>query len=183
MPNVLGMGFDECVSRFSREPSIRDPEAFCGSLEKLVKEHTVEPAAKVFELKIPVVKIDRPKGLVTGWASIVTTADGTPIIDHDGEIIPIAELEKAAQEAFADGQIGRGKAGDMHERTGVADLVESMVLSAEKREELKLGKGPEGWVVTLKINDPKLLAEIVDGTKTELSILGTAERIPLAEAA
>lgn len=124
---------------------------------------------------IPVKKLDAIEGLVTGWASVVTDDNGIPIIDSQGDVIPAHELEKAAQAAFRD-LGGAGRAGDMHERTGVADIVESFVLTREKRAALGLGDGPEGWIVTLKVTDPNLLKEITDGEKLELSIHGEAVR-------
>lgn len=226
MPNLLGMSFDQCVSRFSGVPSIDDAEAFCGSLEKLIGfgksmtlkrdavavicppcagrmkilgQGALEVGGKLgiptelskrlhrmaggFHVKLPVVKgdgdaADGSEGLVTGWAAVVTAEDGTPLIDFDGDIIPVSELEKAAHAAFARDS-GKDKAGDMHEVTGVADVVESMVFTAEKRKKLKLGPGQEGWAVTLKINDPELLKQIQSGEKSELSIRGKANRIPV----
>lgn len=131
-----------------------------------------------FHVKLPIVKISASDGLVTGWASIITDAEGAPIIDFDLDIIPIAELEKAAQRAFTRDS-GKGMAGDMHEVQGVADVVESFVVSKAKREALGFGEGPEGWIVTLKINDPDLLKQIESGEKTELSIRGAAKRVPV----
>lgn len=219
MPNVLGMTFAQCVSRFSGEASISDPEAFCGSLEKLIglgKAMTLSKAqmavvcppcaedmgklgigqlsvggdrpipvelskrlhrlGQSFHVTLPVVK--RGDGLVTGWAAVVTREDGSPIIDFQGDILSVGELEKAVQRAMARSS-GAGKAGDMHEITGMADVVESMVVSAEKREALGFGKGPEGWVVTLRITDPDLLKQIESGEKPELSIRGRAKRVPV----
>lgn len=133
-----------------------------------------------WHLRIPIAKADLEHGLVTGWAALSTDQNGKPVIDHQGDFIPIEELEKAAQSAFlATG--GKAAAGDMHERKGVADIVESITLTKQKRDALGFGDGPEGWVVTLKVNDPKLRKEIANGEKLELSIRGTARRIPMGE--
>jgi len=128
-----------------------------------------------FNVNIPIKKFNTEKRLATGWASVVTDEKGNPIIDSDGDVIPVEELEKAAIEAFVNG--GKGKGGDMHERKGVADVVESFVVTQEKREALGFGKGQEGWVVTLKIHDEDLWKQIKSGEKLELSIRGDAERI------
>jgi hypothetical protein len=129
-----------------------------------------------WSLNLPIKKADAEKRLATGWASVVTAADGTPIVDHDGDIIPIEELEKAAHEAFLLG--GQGKAGDMHKRQGVASVVESIVLDKAKREALGFGEGPEGWVVTLHVHDQKLWDMVKSGERMELSLRGIAERVP-----
>lgn len=138
-----------------------------------------------WSLRIPLHKVDAVQGIATGWAAISTDDTWEPVIDHDGEYIPIAELEKAAHHAFL--TYGpHGRIGDMHRRTGVADLIESLVLDREKRKALGFGEPPsghpaEGWIVSLKLRDPKALAEVAAGDKPELSIRGTAERVPLNE--
>lgn len=129
-----------------------------------------------WSLAIPVIKADVERQLVTGWASVSTDANGQPVIDSQGDIMPIDELEKAAHEVFLAG--GKNKAGDNHVRNAVADIVESMVVTAEKREALGFGAGATGWVVTLKVHDTALWEQIKRGEKLELSIHGTAERMP-----
>jgi hypothetical protein len=131
-----------------------------------------------FAIAIPIVKRDLPQGLVTGWAALSTDAQGRPVVDHQGDHIPIAELERAVIKAFS-ATGGKGVVGDMHRTSGHADVVESIVVSKAKREALGFGSGPEGWVVTLKVHDPELLAQITSGEKMELSIRGTAVRVPM----
>lgn len=151
-------------------PGVSDNAAFCASMER-------GELNKSWQTDIPIVKIDQEKRLVTGWASVTKDANGNYITDYDGDIIPTEELEKAAHEAFAEAG-GKGRAGDMHEVTGAADIVESFVATAEKRKALGFGEGPEGWVVTLKINSEKLWQEIKSGEKSELSIKGMATAMP-----
>lgn len=227
MPNALGISFDQCVDRFTGVASVRDPKAFCGSLEKLIGlgksmdlgvdavERICPPCAasmrekgmasiKVggeqgipselrkslikmgggFQVRVPVAKSaqDGDAVTVTGWAAVITHADGTPVIDYDGDLIPVAELEGAAHRALKRSS-GAGRVGDMHDNLGAADLVESMVLTAEKRAALGFGTGPEGWAVTLRVNDPELAKQIRTGEKSELSIRGSAKRVPVDGAA
>lgn len=172
MPVTGPMSFDECMSR--DWTGISDKPAFCATMER-------GEINKAWGLKIHVSKAQATsddEATVTGWASVVTDEHGVPIIDYDGDIIPVRELEKAAQTAFVDAG-GKGRAGDMHERTGVADIVESMVLTKEKRQALGLGEGPEGWVVTLKVRDKQLVKDIRSGRKLELSLHGEALSIPV----
>lgn len=130
-----------------------------------------------FVCKIPITKLAGEQQLVTGWASVVEDANGNPIVDLQGDLIPIEELERAAHEALLDG--GKDKGGDMHESMRVADIVESFVVTREKRAALGFGEGPAGWVVTLKIKDKDLWSQIKSGEKLELSIAGEAEREPI----
>lgn len=129
-----------------------------------------------FGVSIPVVKVDAEQRLVTGWASLATDGGGKPVIDSQGDIIPIDELEKAAHEAFKAG--GAGRAGDMHETPNTADIVESFVATPEKMKALGYDSdGKSGWIVTLKVNDDEQWALVKSGQRLELSIRGTAERV------
>lgn len=130
-----------------------------------------------WSLTVPVAKLDEERRLVTGWASIANDAQGRPVIDAEGDIIPVVELEKAAHDLMLSG--GAGKTDDMHQRFGVGDVVESLVVTAEKRAALGLGTGPAGWIVTMKVNDDKTWADVKAGKKLELSIYGTGRRAPL----
>jgi hypothetical protein len=131
-----------------------------------------------WSLTIPVKKAsENPDGSVTftGWASVVSDAAGNPIVDYDGEIIPVDELERAVHKAALEAS-GAGRAGVMHQSTGMIDVVESMVLTAAKREALGLGAGQEGWVVTCRSTDPEVVKAVRSGHMLEMSIRGTAVR-------
>jgi len=129
-------------------------------------------AAERFQLRLPVSKLDDESGEVTGWAAISTEPDGTPVIDHHDEHIPVAELRKAAAELVLAG--GRGRAGEMHDRR-VGDVIESMVFDKAKAKALGFGDGSlEGWAVTLKLLDAEARERARNGERPELSIYGTA---------
>lgn len=72
---------------------------------------------------------------------------------------------------------GVAAVGDMHKRQGIGDIVESMVVDADKREALGFGPGPQGWIITARINDPDSLADVVAGEKRELSLRGWGEPV------
>ena len=110
--------------------------------------------------------------LVIGWAAVVTKSNGERIVDLQGDVISIVEIEKAAHRAMSFG--GRGKGGEQHENMGIGDIVESFVVSKERREALGFGEGPEGWIVALKIHDPKVWAKVKSGEYSELSFRGPA---------
>ena len=114
----------------------------------------------------------------TGWASVVTAADGTPIVDHDGDVIPIEELERAVHKAALE-STGAGRAGIMHQTSGQIAVIESLVLTAAKRKALDLPPGPEGWIVTCRSTHPEVIEAVKGGSMLELSIKGEAERVPI----
>jgi hypothetical protein len=123
-------------------------------------------------------KLNTEKRLATGWVAVTADENGTPIIDADGHLIPTIELEKAVHEAFAETS-GKGMGGDMHETRGVIDVVESFVFTAEKREALGLGAGPEGWVTTFRVNDDDLWSKVKNGKRPELSLKGEGMGVPI----
>lgn len=131
-----------------------------------------------FNLRLPISKLDSDKGTVTGWAALSTVNDQL-IIDHHNEVVPIEELNAAAQALVRDG--GEGKAGNMHAfRAG--DIVESMVFDKEKAQALGLGDGSvEGWAVTMKINDPATIEQVKSGALKEMSIHGLAKKAVVGE--
>lgn len=122
---------------------------------------------------------------VYGWAAMSTDDLGEPVIDSDGEYIPIRELEKAVQEAFVR-RGGSGAVGVMHDEYNKADLVESFVLSREKRQAFGLGDGPEGWMVGLRSTDAEVAKAVRSGAMLELSLRGRgrreAVRFPIGQA-
>lgn len=123
---------------------------------------------------------DRPLTVVA-WASVVTTADGTPIADYDGHVIDFAELEKAFAEFAKTGGVARG--GEMHEQVGGADIVGQITLSRDERIALGFGPGPEGAIVKVLVHDPELKKRIRSGELAEMSIAGVGEAVPVLEAA
>ena len=110
--------------------------------------------------------------------SIVEDADGNQLIDSDGHLIQITDLEKAVHQAFAESG-GRGKGGDLHEEQGVLDVVESFVVTAEKREALGFGEGPAGWISSFRVSDDDVWAKIKNGDRPELSLRGSGKSTPL----
>lgn len=112
---------------------------------------------------------------VTGWAAVVTRDDGQQVVDHDDHIIPVEVLKRAVQDAFRESG-GAGRIDVNHEGETAADLVESFVVTKENRKALGLGdSGREGWIATIRISDPDVIARVQSGELTELSLKGTAE--------
>lgn len=136
-------------------------------------DNQIQSKQQAVAVNLEVKKIDQEQRLVTGWVAVVTDEAGSPIIDADDHIIPVIELEKAVHEAFAESG-GAGKGGSMHRERGVLDVVESFVVTMEKREALGLGEGPEGWVASFRVNDNELWGKIKSGEMPELSLRGDA---------
>ena len=111
--------------------------------------------------------------LIFGWASVAADEDGIPVVDSEGDVIPITELEQAAYR-FVELS---GSGGEMHSKIGVAQLGESFVVTPEKLATLGLtGEMPLGWWVGFRVTDDDVWAKIKSGVYTMFSIGGRARR-------
>ena len=124
-------------------------------------------------------KVDEDKRLVFGWANISVTVDGEQVLDYQEDMIDPEELENAAYkfvELYRDG-------GEMHERTGVAFLVESVILTGEKQAAMGLEPGtlPIGWWVGFKVTDDDVWEKVKTGEYSMFSIGGKAIREEIEE--
>lgn len=164
------MSFEECMRR--TWPGISDKPAFCaemarGDLNKSFHER--------------VIKLDDERRLATVIVSTVTDAQGNPIIDAQGDIIPIDVLEDAFIDAFSAGGINKGE--EMHERMGLADVVQHFTLSRKERVALGFGDGPEMGIAKLRVHDDALWQKIKAGKLPEMSFTGYAVREPVGVSA
>ena len=69
--------------------------------------------------------------------------------------------------------------GVMHEGDAKGVVVESIVFTKDKQASLGIPDGilPEGWFITVKVQDPEVFAKVKDGTFKMFSIQGNAKRI------
>ena len=119
-------------------------------------------------------KIDDDQHLVFGWANISVTTNGETVLDLQEDIIEPEELEQAAYNFVLESRDG----GEMHEQTGVATLVESVVLTEEKQMAMGIPAGfvPVGWWVGFKVEDEEVWQKVKTGEYSMFSIGGTAIR-------
>ena len=113
--------------------------------------------------------------LVSGWANVALDVDGNAPLDWQDDTIAPATLEKAAINFMMD---YRGS-GEMHRGDSVGTVVESIVLTKEKQKAIGIPEGtvPEGWFITVKVNDREAFEKVKDGTYKMFSIQGTAKRV------
>jgi hypothetical protein len=130
-------------------------------------------------------KTDDDKRLVFGWASL-SMVDGEPVLDRQGDYIPIDEAEDAAYRYMLTSR----KGGDMHRRitkadsgpVHTADVVESMVFTPEKIAALGLEPDavPLGWWLGMKVHDEQQWDDIKSGKRTGFSVHGSGTRKDMA---
>ena len=135
----------------------------------------IEKQNEVLKGYFKITKSDNDRHLAFGWASVSIRADGELIEDWQGDVIAPCELEEAAYEYVR----LYGEGGEMHERGGVAVLIESVVFTQEKMVAMGIQTGtlPIGWWIGFKVIDPGVWEKVKDGTYTMFSIEGEAERI------
>lgn len=129
--------------------------------------------------RFKIAKSDDEKMLAFGWASVSMRVDGELIEDWQGDMIEPMELEDAVYEyvrLYGDG-------GEMHERGGVAVLVESVVFTEEKMAVMGIPAGtlPIGWWIGFKVLDEDVWEKVKDGTYPMFSIEGEAERVKVED--
>lgn len=130
-----------------------------------------------FHVELAKSKTSDDKQLVSGWASVSVNADGSLPLDWEDDTIPPSVLEKAAMDFMMDYR----DSGVAHDGGSVGTVVESMVFTKEKQEAIGIPEGtvPEGWFITVKINDKDVYAKVKDGTYKMFSIQGLCKRVEL----
>ena len=118
---------------------------------------------------VPFTKFNDEEQIVYGWAS-VSTVDGEPLIDRQGDYIPIDVLEKATTEFMEQNRDGH----TMHEGVVTGRVVHSMPISKEIAQALGIHTDREGWIVGYKVYDEKSWDRVKRGELKAFSIGGHA---------
>lgn len=137
------------------------------------------PQEYIIKGRIKISKADDEKQYAFGWASVSVKADGEQVVDWQNDLVDQEDLEEAAYKyvkLYRDG-------GEMHERGGVATLIESMVFTPEKVKAMGLEEGalPTGWWIGFHVLDSEVWEKVKNGTYPMFSIEGTAVRVPVEE--
>lgn len=120
-----------------------------------------------------VAKADGQERMVFGWAWVTRGADGRAVVDSQGDFIELDELERAAYRHV----LNFHQAGGGHDPAlrGVGQLVESVVLTPEKRAAMGIGgAAPDGWWVGYLIDDAETWRRVSSGEYAMFSIEGMA---------
>lgn len=124
-------------------------------------------------------KLDDDRRLAFGWA-YVTEEDGQLVVDHSGDFIDKAALPDLEAAAY-DYVLTSREADEMHEKLeGVAQIVESFMLTPEKAAAMGITAKRFGYWVGFKVADDAVWAKVKDGTYKGFSIRGTGEREAVA---
>jgi hypothetical protein len=126
---------------------------------------------KDWSLTLKIAKAEPERQMIFGWASVVAR-DGKYIIDKQGDIIPIEELENAVLEYM----LYAREHGVMHAVKGTGRLVMSFLTTPDFMKAFKLKQADDqiGWIVGYKIEDPELWTAVRRGILPEFSIGGSS---------
>jgi len=122
-------------------------------------------------------RLDHKEQLVFGWASVVEVG-GEVITDRQEDQIAENQLESAVYDYVLQSRVG----GEMHLRDGprakqVGRLVESIVFTREKQEQLNIDLGFVGWWIGFKVDDSEVWEGVESGKFKGFSIHGTARPV------
>jgi len=107
-----------------------------------------------------------------GWAS-VCTENGRPVLDLQKDMIEEGDLVKAVHSFVLDSRAGKV----MHNGAVVADVVETIVFTADLQKALGIDTGRTGWFIGMKIHDEALWKRVQGGEFPMFSIGGRGERV------
>ena len=124
-----------------------------------------------FNLAARIAKLDPEQRIVWGWASVVSE-NGKPVVDRQGDVIEIDELQRAAHDFIAFYRTG----GAMHAKLGIGVVVDSIVFTDAVQQALGIELGREGWFVGMKVVDDATWEAVKAGEYEGFSIGGTGLR-------
>lgn len=127
---------------------------------------------------VEIAKVDEVQRNVFGWASVVAKADGTVVVDHQGDIIDADELEHAAYRFMAE---SRASGTDHDGAAPDGEVIESMVMTIDKARAMGIPDGtvPTGWWLGVHIADEAAFTKARAGDRAFFSIEGSAIREPV----
>ncbi len=122
-----------------------------------------------------IAKVDADRRLVFGWASVAKLADGSDVVDAEGDVISPDDLETAAYDFV----LKFREANTMHDGPSTARLVESFVSTPDKLVKMGLPADalPSALWVGFKVDDDAAWEGIKSGAYSAFSIEGRGTRV------
>lgn len=128
----------------------------------------------MFNINFEFTKADTSGRYVRGWAS-VTTAGGVPVTDHQGDIIGIDDIRKAAHKFISDARVAKA----MHAGQPVGEVVESVIIDDDFAKALGVSDERRGWWIGMAIHDKAIQEGVRKGKLRAFSIGGRGRRTPV----
>lgn len=138
-----------------------------GRLGRLKRERVSNP----YMLTATVAKAAPTGKTVWAWASVIEE-NGKPVVDHQGDVISEAELEKSFDEYMQESR----DVGLSHTTMGHGRVTQGLVFTKELQQALGIDLGRVGSLVKIQVDDPKVQKRVASGELRELSIGGSGRR-------
>ena len=185
--SLKGLGYDGLIANTGKAGHNSLEYAVVDSKQtKIRKGFNIEEVTTMndtyeYPNEFQITKADDDKRLVFGWALVAKRSDGEQIIDHQGDIVEMEDLEESAYEYvlnFRDS--GEEHIGTLRKK---ARMVESVVFTEEKLQAMgiPLGTVPYGWWIGFYVDDDNAWELIKNGTYQMFSIEGKAIREPVED--
>lgn len=170
LPTVASVHIDKPLDEEDEKKKKQKLDLEKDLIMELITKQAVSPGK--------VVKMDEDQHIAYAWAS-VSTLNGQPYHDEQGDNISDAEMEKMSADFVTEVR----KAGEMHRRTdNIGTLVASMPFTAEVQKALGIqlctptGEPFTGWLTGWKVTDMDVWKKIKSGEYGALSIHGKGNR-------
>jgi hypothetical protein len=115
---------------------------------------------------------------VAGFAS-VTSVGGKPVTDHEGDVIRIDELRKAAHRFITDVRVAKVMHGQDGTQTPIGEVVESVIIDDAFAKALGVTDPRRGLWIGMKIHDTAVQARVAKGELKAFSLGGRGKRTAL----
>jgi len=151
-------------------PSLSDVHAPT-SVSLVRRKKKMKPKAGEVEVQMSLEKVEDDQRMAWGWAS-VTTRNGQPLEDLQGDVIETEELQKAVHEFVRKKRI----MGEMHTVIGTGDIVDSIVFTNDIQKALGIDLGKEGWFVGVHVTNDGTWSKVKKGELRGFSLGGFGVR-------
>lgn len=127
--------------------------------------------ATLWEVQV-IRKVETPQQRVFGWGLITRTSEGVVVVDKQGDMTEVEDMEEAAYDFAKSAGLG----GEMHEGAATARLIESMAFTPEKLDALGIPAGvlPVAHWVGFEV-PAATFKRVQAGERLMFSVEGTAE--------
>lgn len=170
------------VVNSQEERGMSTERAFASAWAQIKQHYRQDPDTKMWHeiekaqacLEIPITKADDARQLVFGWASVAVAKDGTPVIDLQGDVIAIEDLEAAMYTYVQEsGELNFDHAGETR-----GQLVEALVFTPDKLDKMGIPAGtvPLGAWVGYHLPDQADYQQAKEGGLLMFSIEGRGVR-------
>jgi hypothetical protein len=152
-------------------PSLSDVHSPTASTPLARRKKKMKPKPGEVEVTMSLEKSDEDQRMAWGWAS-VTTLNGQPLEDLQGDVIETEELQKAVHEFVRKKRV----MGEMHTIIGTGDIVDSIVLTKDLQRAMGIDLGKEGWFVGVHVTNDSTWSKVKKGELRGFSLGGFGVR-------